>query len=624
MADVLVHTGYANGESNKLIKVYVTWSSSQDIANNRSTITCGMYVTTPSSTYSIGPWSDVAGSYVGTTSLTFDGAIPNFKGTRTLTSGKQFTVNHNPDGSASATIYWKWGVNSSWGGCQKPSGSFNITLPQIPRQANLTAAPNFNDEENPTISYSNPAGNSVSSLQACISLTGSTDDIAYRDVSKTGTSYTFNLTTAERNLLRNNCTTSNNRNVTFFLRTVIGGNTFHSTITKSLSIVNATPTLNPTVTDSNSTTVALTGSNNKLVKYYSNAAFSFGAAALKGASITSYSLTNGAKSSTSSSGTLNAIESNSFVFKVTDSRGNTATQTVTKTMANYIKLTLNPKIRITVDGVAHLNLEGSYFNGSFGSQNNTLTVQYRYKPENGSYGSWATATATVSNNTYTASPTISGLNYQTRYIFQIKSQDKLMTVPSADIPARALPVFDWSENDFNFNVPVTFSAGFSGLIDLIYPIGSIYMSTNNVSPQTFLGGSWDRIQDKFLLAAGSSYSAGSTGGAATVKLTANQSGLRNHSHGASGSYSGANFYIRHGKSAGTDIVAAGANTSVETGVGATWGNGISTQDYSHQIDRVNIGGSVGVSVNDSGSAEAAEAHNNMPPYLTVYMWKRTA
>ena len=96
-------------------------------------------------------------------------------------------------------------------------------------------------QANPTITYSNPAGNSASSLQACISLTGANADVGYRDISKTGTSYTFNLTTAERNVLRNACTTSNSRKVTFFVRTVIGGNTFYSTIERTLTIVNANP-----------------------------------------------------------------------------------------------------------------------------------------------------------------------------------------------------------------------------------------------------------------------------------------------------------------------------------------------------------------------------------------------
>lgn len=449
MAERLVHTGYGNGRSDFPIKLYVTYSSSQDIASNTSTITCGMYVTTPGSGWTIGTWTDFNGSYVGTSSNTFNGTIPNFGGKRTLTSGQTFKVNHNSDGTGSATIYWKWGVNSSWGRTQNVSGSFTISLPQIPRQANLTAAPNFNDEQNPTITYSNPAGNAVTSLDACISFTGSKDDIAYRAISKTGSSYTFSLTEAERNVLRNATTGSNSRNVIFYVRTVIGSNTFYSTITKTLSIVNANPSLSPTVVDSNATTKALTGDANKLVKYYSNAQYSIGAGARKGASLSSQKVVHNGSTKTSATGTYNGVENGSFYFEAKDSRGNTSSTTINKTFINYVRLTSNFKVRIDVSGKATFNITGNYFNGSFGATANTLTVQYRYKAEGGSYSSWTNATATKSGNTYTAKPTITGLNYQKAYTFQVRAIDKLATVTTGEITTKALPVFDWGKNDFH-------------------------------------------------------------------------------------------------------------------------------------------------------------------------------
>lgn len=127
----LVHTGYGGGSSSFPIKVYVYYKTSTDASTLKSTITCGMYVTTPSG-WDIGDWYDSGGSYVGTKSLTFDGEIPNFDGTRWLVENKSFTVNHNATtGTASATIYWRWGVNSSWGECVYPTGSFTITLPKI-------------------------------------------------------------------------------------------------------------------------------------------------------------------------------------------------------------------------------------------------------------------------------------------------------------------------------------------------------------------------------------------------------------------------------------------------------------------------------------------------------------
>jgi microcystin-dependent protein len=160
----------------------------------------------------------------------------------------------------------------------------------------------------------------------------------------------------------------------------------------------------------------------------------------------------------------------------------------------------------------------------------------------------------------------------------------------------------------------------SNLLETIYPIGSIYMSANNVSPASFFGGTWERIQDRFLLAAGDTYSAGNTGGEATHTLTAAESGCPSHTHTAS--YSGADFYIRHGTTESTDSVMEGENTTVDKAVGENWANGFSTSGYSHNLDRVNIDGSV--SVGESTAANASEAHNNMPPYLIVYVWQRTA
>ena len=66
------------------------------------------------------------------------------------------------------------------------------------------------------------------------------------------------------------------------------------------------------------------------------------------------------------------------------------------------------------------------------------------------------------------------------------------------------------------------------LINLIYPVGSIYMSVNSTSPVSLFGGTWTQLQDRFLLGAGSTYSNGATGGAATVTLTSSQ--IPSHKH----------------------------------------------------------------------------------------------
>lgn len=442
--------------------MYVYCTQSKDIATNTSTINWTLTVTGGNSPYySTGPTTvNINGTQVyykdrvGWSSYAFPAAAGSVSGS--------IIVSHNSVGECSIPVSISTAIYKGSYYVETHSGTW--TLDTIPRQANLTAAPNFTDENNPTITYSNPAGNNVSSLQTCISFTGSTDDIAYRDVSKTGTSYTFSLTEAERNVLRNATTGSNSRIVKFYLRTVIGGNTLFSTLDKTLTITNANPTLSPTVVDSNNTTKALTGDANKFIKYYSNAQYSIGASAKKGASIKSTSITCGNKSSTAASGTLSAVESGSFVFSATDSRGNTVSQTVNKTLINYVKLTCNLDINNpTADGKMAFKISGNYFNGSFGAVANALTVQYRYKENDGNYGSWTTVTPTLSGNTYSSTTNLTGLNYQSTYTFQARAIDKISTngVNTPEKKVKTTSVFDWSEDNFRFNVPCEVVPGVS-------------------------------------------------------------------------------------------------------------------------------------------------------------------
>ena len=399
---------------------------------------------------------------------TYSGNIMSYNGSSTVTlkSGSA-TIPHNSDGTKS--ISYSFSVSSISAsylpGSASKSGS--MTLTAIPRQATITSAQNFNDEQNPSISYTNSAGTAVTSLQACISLDGSKDDIAYRNISKTGSSYTFELTDAERNVLRNACTTANSRSVMFIVKTVMGGNTYHSSLNKTLSIVNATPTIDATAKDTNSTSLGLTGSENKIIKGYNTVAVNMTATALKGATISSYKITNGSNTINSSSGEFSNVESASFEFTVTDSRGNTFTKTLVKTLIDYIRPTSNLKANITPDGIITGTISGNFFNGKFGSKSNTLSVQYNYKTVDGSYGSWKSVTATKSGNTYTADFTISGLDYRQKYVVKAMTFDKLYTKYSNEPTLNCLPVFDWSENDFNFNVPVNVGGNVSLSVDLI-------------------------------------------------------------------------------------------------------------------------------------------------------------
>ena len=237
----------------------------------------------------------------------------------------------------------------------------------------------------------------------------------------------------------------------------------------------------------------------------------------------------------------------------------------------------------------------------------------------------------------------------------------------------------------------------STLLSKIYPVGSIYMSTNSTSPATFIGGTWQRIQDRFLLAAGSTYTAGNTGGSSTTSYTPSgsvgyhtltTSEMPSHTHTFTGSsvstsiedtyhahtFTSTNTALNHyhdfntggqsqghthntgfkpsaDEAGGYGLIAGGAFTNrviVSQGTYSTTGtsndhthsgttaytdlthkhSGTTNAENANHAHTVTASGSNsnaggGSSHNHSFSGTAANI-STMSPYLTVYMWKRTA
>lgn len=309
-----------------------------------------------------------------------------------------------------------------------------------------------------------------------------------------------------------------------------------------------------------------------------------------------------------SGGIVTASGSLTLSVTVTDSRGRTATaaQTVNVIAYQAPQLTLSAS-RCTQDGT--LDDEGEYalitVTGSLaliGGQNSgALTLTYAAGDGGASYEETENPVTPANYFWYewvVEAPSENTLDISATVQDRITTARRTMTLSvgyaTMDFLAGGKGIaFGTTAKapGFTCAMDANFTGGLQlggkALVDVIYPVGSIYMSANNVSPAAFLGGTWERIEDRFLLAAGSGYAAGSTGGEATHTLTVNEMPSHRHSIGAQALDPSA---PRHDTYFNSSITNASANT---------W---YAVTSY--------VGG--------------GQAHNNMPPYLAVYIWKRTA
>lgn len=370
------------------------------------------------------------------------------------------TISHNSSGVGSCFLR---GFVYPQGGIIADKNT-TVMLDAIPQITALTSAPNFNDEQAVTITYSNSTPSLIDSAHVCISLDKSVADIPYKKLDMTTNSYTFNFTAAEQETLWSLVTSGNSVEVYFIIQTLIGGSPFYSEMKRTLTLINATPTFSPIIEDGNTDTGALTGDINTLIKYHNTAVYSIGASGRKGATIVSQYIKNGDVVNTSPYGEFTNVESNIFEISATDNRGVTLTQTVETKWTEYFK----PTIVATATAPTsvkdmQVTIDGNCFYGAFSeaaaAQNNSFTLSYRYAAVNYDLGEWIEVDYTPTFDMYSHTITLTDVDYRLGYNFQAKIADSLNTVESTVIRINTIPVFDWSADDFNFNVPVNMQVG---------------------------------------------------------------------------------------------------------------------------------------------------------------------
>lgn len=155
----------------------------------------------------------------------------------------------------------------------------------------------------------------------------------------------------------------------------------------------------------------------------------------------------------------------------------------------------------------------------------------------------------------------------------------------------------------------------SDLLELIYPIGSIYMekdtTSHSVCPiQTRLGGTWTRIENRFLYASENGQGVGLPGGSETVTLTAAQSGVPAHSHGMAHTHNHQHTAIGY-------VNTGGGGTARRIPIG--YDNTSAAGTLATSFDRTASSKS---DTDNNTAQDASEAHSNMPPYIIVNVWER--
>ncbi len=184
--------------------------------------------------------------------------------------------------------------------------------------------------------------------------------------------------------------------------------------------------------------------------------------------------------------------------------------------------------------------------------------------------------------------------------------------------------------------------------DDVYPIGSIYMSVNAINPGNLFGGKWEQIQNRFLLAAGTSYNNGTTGGSATHTPSGTLSGGAVGNHTLTVSEIPAHTHTKgtmnitgqwkikgDSNNAGVDATAtaSGAFSAInETASGSKVEGSNWSCGTGFNFNAANSWTGETSSVGDGGAHNhpftqptfTGTVQDTMPPYLAVYMWKRVS
>ena len=559
---------------------------SQSTANNQSVISWTLKGAGIRSGYwyMAGPFKCVIN---GTTVYQSSTRIKLYTGT--VVASGELAIGHDNNGAKSFSAYAECAIYTSAVNCK---GSGNWSLPDIGR----ASQPSLNTWPNNSPNF-NVGDTIVVHMNRKSTLFTHTVVLKLGSYSYTiGTGVTDNIS-LDTDIIASNLYAQmpNSNSMTGEIAvTTYSGDTVIGTSSCAIiaHVVNSNPTFDVSYEDSNSQTVAITENNQYIIRNKSTLKISVSnAQALNSATLKSitavvngnaYTGTLNGSTGVVNVGMVNISSDAKVTVKLTDSRGNEGIREITVLVYDWTLpsaiIKLNRKSNYYSESI--LNVNANY--ASIGGKNE-VTIKYRTKKvSDSSYGSYATVQNNADTN-FTA-------DNEYEWNVQVNVADKLGSTTYNLLLPRGIPIayVDTKKNSFGVNCfpknEKSLEINGKTVFDMVYPVGSVYVSVNSTSPATLFGGTWVQIKDKFLLSAGDTYKAGATGGEATHVLTVDEMPRHNHSI--------------------DNLNASGSTTPYMT---------VQAQE------KKGYGGNVQTFFTGGG-----QAHNNMPPYIVVYIWQRTA
>lgn len=615
MAFTYGNTTYAtlNGSSAKAYEVRVGYEPQEySITNNTTPVNLIMQVRTISSSY--GTWGFTQTSTLGEVKFGAKTFSVREKNKWVTFASTTITVTHNDDGTYSGTVSGSFTTNASDTYTLKSgSASVDMVLPTIPRATT------------PTISSTTITMGS----SATITLTPASSTFKHK------LKYSFggvaNLTSGLS--IGSDFSVSGISTLTFtpptslgeYIPTSMSGQAIITCTTydetnnqigdpKEITITVNVPEYTPTVS------IAIKGNNlldGVYVQGKSTATYTITASGAYGSTIQAYSSTLDNVTYSGSSFTTGLLSNGTkvLVATVVDSRGKAVTINASSI---YVEPYSIPSITL--------------FTAERGSDETTVIAKVVGNIASCGGKNTSTITITLNNETKTVasgeSVTFTGIDTDLTYTIVANIADAYTNVSKNISISTVAVTFDINKSGKGFafgkvsekdELEIAWNVDLHGkkiknanILDLIYPIGSIYMSVNNVSPAVLFGGTWEQLKDQFLIGAGNKYDLGASGGEETSLLTIENLPSHNHSVNITSQSSGEHTHTLPKE---TWMNTSGVGMMPKSGsyYAADKGNSYSTSSNGEHTHSV---------TGNTENTGSGTAHNNMPPYLAVYMWKR--